>query len=135
MARGLEAAVSAAYLDTHVAVWLHDGLIERLSTEAKKQIEENDLLISPMVLLEFQYLFDRKRIGVEPVPLFSYLKGTFGVDLCGYPFPAIAMEALDLNWTGDPFDRLIVANAKANHEAMLITADTAIRKNYRRAVW
>ncbi len=30
---------------------------------------------------------------------------------------------------------LIVANARANGEAMLITADTTIRQNYPRAVW
>lgn len=134
MARRLEALVSA-YLDTHVAVWLHDGLIERLSSEAKKQIEENDLLISPMVLLEFRYLFDRKRVKVRPLALFNYLKTTFGVDLCNYPFPAIAMEALEMPWTSDPFDRLIAANAKANGESLLITADTVIRKHYRGAVW
>jgi PIN domain nuclease of toxin-antitoxin system len=124
-----------AYLDTHVAVWLHDGLVERLSAEAKKQIEANDLLISPMVLLELQYLFDRKRIGVRPVPLFNYLNATFGVDLCGFPFPAVIMEALWAGWTADPFDRIIVAQAKANQEAPLITADALIRRNYSKAVW
>ncbi len=57
----------SAYLDTHVAIWLYDGLAEKLSPSAKKQIDGNDLLISPMVLLEFQYLYDRKRVGIEPV--------------------------------------------------------------------
>jgi PIN domain nuclease of toxin-antitoxin system len=125
----------SAYLDTHVAVWLHDGLVERLSSEAKKQIEENDLLMSPMALLELQYLYDRKRIGVEPEPLYGYLHSTFGVELCGFPFAAVARQALSVNWTADPFDRLIVAQAKVNHESALITADHAIRQNYARAVW
>lgn len=125
----------SAYLDTHVAIWLHDGLISRLSAEAKKQIEANDLLISPMVLLEFQYLYDRKRLGVEPIPVFNYLHASFGVDLCAFPFPAIAMEALLARWTTDPFDRIIVAQAKANRMAPLITADTVIRQHYTSAVW
>lgn len=124
-----------AYLDTHAAVWLHDGLVERLSAEAKRRMETNDLLISPMVLLELQYLFDRKRIGVEPVPLYAYLQATFGVVLCSYPFPAIVLEALRCDWTNDPFDRLIVAHAKANNGAALITSDTMIRKHYGGAVW
>jgi PIN domain nuclease of toxin-antitoxin system len=124
-----------AYLDTHVAVWLHDGLLSRLSAEAKKQIEGNDLLISPMVLLELQYLYDRRRLGVEPIPLYNYLNATFGIGLCSFPFPAIATEALSTSWTTDPFDRIIVSHAKANREAMLITADTEIRQNYSRAVW
>lgn len=124
-----------AYLDTHAAVWLHDGLTERLSAEAKRRIEASDLLLSPMVLLELQYLFDRKRIGLEPMPLYSYLHVTFGVSLCPYPFAAIAFESLQCAWTNDPFDRLIVAHAKANNTAGLITADTVIRKHYRGAVW
>ena len=111
------------------------GLLSRLSAEAKRQIEANDLLISPMVLLEFQYLYDRQRIGVEPIPLYTYLNATFGVDLCSFPFPAIATEALSIGWTTDPFDRIIVAHAKASHDSPLITADTEIRRNYSRAVW
>ena len=125
----------SVYLDTHIAVWLHDGLVSRLSAEAKKQIEANDLLISPMVLLEFQYLYDRKRIGISPVAMYSYLNATFGVDMCSFPFSAVSLEALSMHWTNDPFDRIIVAQASANHEAGLITADRAIRENYSRAVW
>ena len=124
-----------AYLDTHVAVWLHDGLVERLSTSAKQRIESSDLLISPMVLLELQYLFDRKRLAVEPMPIYTYLQATFGVGLCSYAFPAIVVEAIQCGWTNDPFDRIVVAHAKANNGAALITADTLIRRYYSGAVW
>jgi len=72
---------------------------------------------------------------VRPVPLFNYLNATFGVDLCSFPFPAVIMEALWAGWTADPFDRIIVAQAKANQEAPLITADALIRRNYSKAVW
>lgn len=125
----------SAYLDTHVAVWLHDGLVERLSAAARDAIEANDLLISPMVLLEFQYLRERKRIRVDAAELFAYLNATFGVALCTFPFPAVAQEALSVSWTADPFDRIIVAQASSNRGAALITADTQIRKHYERAVW
>lgn len=43
-------------------------------------------------------------------------------------------HALKESWTRDPFDRLIVANAKAAG-APLITKDERIRKHYRRAIW
>ena len=69
------------YLDTHVAVWLHAGDVGRLSAEAKRRIEANDLLVSPIVLLELQYLYERKRIRVEPVPLQTYLNSTFGIKI------------------------------------------------------
>jgi PIN domain nuclease of toxin-antitoxin system len=45
------------------------------------------------------------------------------------------MEALRCGWTRDPFDRLIVAQAKANDGAGLVMADTVIRKHYAGAVW
>jgi PIN domain nuclease of toxin-antitoxin system len=134
VAPGLEKTVNA-YLDTHVAVWLHAGLVEKLSAEARRQIEANDLLLSPMVLLEFQYLYERKRISVEPLPLYSYLHSTFGINLCAFPFPAVATSALELQWTSDPFDRIIVAQAQANGASRLITADSQIRRHYSRATW
>ena len=37
--------------------------------------------------------------------------------------------------TQDPFDRFIVAHAKANGFARLITNDEKIRANYSLAVW
>lgn len=45
------------------------------------------------------------------------------------------MEALNLDWVSDPFDRIIVANAKINNEATLITRDRLIRKHCAQAVW
>jgi PIN domain nuclease of toxin-antitoxin system len=127
--------LSIAYLDTHVAVFLHDGLLEEFSSEAKRQLEANDLLISPMVLLEFSYLFKRKRIGVDAKALFIALNTSFGVGLCPFAFAAVTHEALDMDWTQDPFDRLIVAQATVNHHAKLITRDRSIRRHYGNAVW
>ncbi len=127
--------MSIAYLDTHVGVFLHDGLLEEFSSEAKRQLEANDLLISPMVLLEFSYLFKRKKIGVDAKSLFTALTTSFGVALCPFPFAGIAHEALDMDWTQDPFDRLIVAQAMGNHHAKLITRDRLIRRNYDNAIW
>ena len=118
-----------------MAVWLHAGLIERLSTAAKREIEDNELLLSPMVLLEMHYLYRRKRIAVEPAALFSYLNTTFGIAVCDYPFAAVALAAISVDWTDDPFDRIIVAQASANHDSALITADTEIRRHYQPAVW
>jgi PIN domain nuclease of toxin-antitoxin system len=88
-----------------------------------------------VVLLELQYVFERKRIAVEPVQMQIYLQTIFGAELCAYPFPAIGLSALACNWTSDPFDRLIVAYADANRRSALITADNHIRKHYGAAVW
>ena len=54
------------YLDTHVVLWLSEGLVERLPKAARRSIEENDLLFSPMVRLELQYLYEIKRCTRAP---------------------------------------------------------------------
>lgn len=134
MAQRLAQTVTA-YLDTHVAVWLHDGLVHRLSAGARREIERNQLRISPMVLLEFQYLYERKRLGVGPAALYATLNSSFGIDVCDFPFAAVALAAASIDWTADPFDRMIVGQAVANGDATLITADTEIRRHYPQAVW
>jgi PIN domain nuclease of toxin-antitoxin system len=118
-----------------VAVWLYAGLVERISAAAKRELEDNEILLSPMALLEMEYLYRRKRIAIEPVALYSYLNSTFGVGMCDYPFAAVALAAIGLGWTDDPFDRIIVAQAAANHDSSLITADAEIRRHYKPAVW
>lgn len=130
----MEGPVSA-YLDTHVAAWLFAGANERLSAAARSEIEASELLISPMLLLELEYLYERKRVRLGSRSVYSYLNSRFGVSLCGFPFPAVAMEAVSIRWVSDPFDRIIVAQAQANGESKLITADTLIRRHYPRAVW
>ncbi|MGI8744301.1 MAG: type II toxin-antitoxin system VapC family toxin [Bryobacteraceae bacterium] len=127
--------MSIAYLDTHVAVWLHDGLTQKLTSTAKHEIEASDLFISPMVYIEIDYLYRRGRIGIDAPTMYANLNGTFGVIMCAFPFPAIAVVSVECQWTNDPFDRIIVAHARANRDSKLLTADETIRKNYRRAVW
>ena len=127
--------VSISYLDTHVAVWLHDGLVGKLTQAARREIERSDLLLSPMAYLEMDYLWRRKRIGVRAAKMYANLNGTFGVVLCSFPFPAVVSMAMDCEWTADPFDKLIVGQSMANEGSRLITADELVRSKYRRAVW
>jgi PIN domain nuclease of toxin-antitoxin system len=127
--------VSIAYLDTHVAVFLHDGLIEEFSSAAKRQIENNALLISPMVVLELENLHLRKKISVDARTLTATLSESFGVAVCAFPFAGVVYESLSLEWASDLFDRLIVAQAAANRNSPLITRDRLIRCHYSNAVW
>jgi PIN domain nuclease of toxin-antitoxin system len=127
--------LSLAYIDTHIALFLHDGLVERFTQAAKRKIEASDLLISPIVLLELEYLFKRKKIGIPARDLYHTIHIDFGVNMCGLPFAKVIDTALDVDWTSDPFDRLIVAQAKANRDAPLITRDELIRGKYPKAVW
>ena len=121
------------YLDTHVAVWLYAGEVEKLSGHAKALINENDILISPIVRLELQYLAEINRITVSAAEILADLLNAIGLKVCDKNFNAIINHAVNLNWTRDPFDRIIVAYAASNND-YLVTKDQTILKNYSRAL-
>lgn len=123
------------YLDTHILVWLYQDGVARLTPLGVKIIEgAGQLLISPMVELELTYLHEISRINCPASGILEYLRRAIGLETCKQPFAAVVGEALALDWTRDPFDRLIVAQA-AYREAPLLTADQNIRAHYPAAVW
>ena len=122
------------YVDTHVIAWLHAGRVNLIPPRAQRLIEDNPLLISPIVALELQYLFEIGRTGEPARRVLETLGRDIGLRLCDLPFPDVAGAALRQTWTRDPFDRVIVAQA-ALRRASLITKDTGIRANYDRALW
>jgi PIN domain nuclease of toxin-antitoxin system len=124
-----------AYLDTHVVVWLCENNLSRISAPALEALNEHDLLISPVVLIELNFLYQLRKIVRVPQDLAKQLKMQIGVQVCDHSFPDLAETALFENWTRDPFDLLIVSHAKANGFAPLVTADEKIRAHYPRAVW
>lgn len=124
-----------AYLDTHAAVWLAEGLTRKLSDPARKEIDRCSLLLSPMVVVEMEYQYELQRCKLSAVQATAKLRAELGVTICDYPFPKIAYAALHEKWTRDAFDRVIVAHARANASAPLITADEYIRKHYAQTVW
>ncbi len=123
------------YLDTQVMVWLCQKQLEKLSQRAVAAIEDSELRISPMVLLELEYLHETKRIIPPPQALLHQLESQIGLQLCDHPFPAIVETALYETWTRDPFDRVIVAHARSNGYAPLVTSDAKIRAHYPNAAW
>ena len=122
------------YLDTHVVVWLYAGKTELLSKTAVEYIENNDLYISPIVYLELKFLYEISRIKVAPAEILENLSASIGLSVCNKKFFQVINESISLDWTRDPFDRIIVANAIAN-DAVLITKDTRILENYLKACW
>lgn len=124
-----------AYLDTDVVLWLAAGKVDRLSSVARGLVDKADLLLSPMAFLELEYLHELGRTKFPARDLVKKVSHETNLTLCEIPFPAIASAALDEKWTRDLFDRLIVANAKANGFAWLISADEEIARHYPRTVW
>lgn len=122
------------YLDTHLVVWLYAGLTENLSNVAKSLINEHELYISPIISLELQYLYEIGRIKVSSDVIVKDLSNSIGLNVCQQDFNLIIDRALDINWTRDPFDRLIVSNAKIN-ENILLTKNMNILNNYQYSLW
>jgi PIN domain nuclease of toxin-antitoxin system len=123
------------YIDTQVMVWLCEGKLEKLSAPAAAVLEETEAVISPMVLLELEYLYGIKRILVPPQELLTGIEAQIGLRVRDHSFAAVIRTALFETWTRDPFDRVIVAQAKADGMAPLVTSDQKIQRNYPQAVW
>ena len=124
-----------AYLDTHIVLWLAAGKVNRLEPKARRLIDTAELLLPAMAFLELEYLNELGKTRFPARDLLKKVQHETNLRLCDLPFSAIAGAALDEKWTRDPFDRLIVANAKANGFAWLISADESILQHYPRAVW
>jgi PIN domain nuclease of toxin-antitoxin system len=122
------------YLDTHIVVWLYAGLIEKFTNPAKAAIDTGDVVISQIIRLELQYLFEIKRIKVKPPTIIKGLTRSIDLKVSSCSLAPIIEEALKINWTRDVFDRLLVAEAIAM-EGRFITADENIRSNFSRSVW
>ena len=123
------------YLDTHAAAWLRAGDPSAFDKTGRRILETDDeLLISPIVLLELQMLFEKKRLSRPPHAILSDLTAYGGVRVCDFPFLPVIESANRETWTRDPFDRIITAHARLR-AARLLTQDALIRENYELAVW
>lgn len=122
------------YLDTHVVIWLYAGFTEKLSDLAIELIENNNLIISPIVKLELTYLHEIKRVTRTSQVIFNELQSRIGLKICELSFEAVTNKAISQSWTRDPFDRIIVAHALCN-QAKLLTKDNAILRHCKLAVW
>ena len=122
------------YLDTHVVIWLYAGLVERFSSPIQEMLNAHDLLVSPIVRLELQYLYEINRVSVEADVILNDLSQRLGLTICPKPFDAVMARATKLAWTRDPFDRILAAHASLD-DSLLISKDQMIRTHYANARW
>jgi PIN domain nuclease of toxin-antitoxin system len=123
-----------AYLDTHTVMWLAHGR-QRIGRDAAQLIQRAELLISPMVLVELEYLYEIGRLTLPAKDVLRKLQYELGLGHCDLPFADLARAALDEKWTRDAFDRIIVAQARLNGLAPLISSDKEIAEHYPRTIW
>jgi len=122
------------HLDTHVLVWLYQGELERFPPAVRKALEIESLAVCPFVLLEIAYLGEIGRLRATADEIFRYLEEKMGLTLDTAPFAAVVKRAIAMNWTRDPFDRIIVAQAELAGVA-LVSKDETIRSHYANATW
>jgi len=122
------------YLDTHVLIWLYKGKLKKLSANAREIIETHACKISPMSMLELKMLNEIGRLVTPAEQLINELTNQFDMQVANTSFYNIAQEACSINWTRDPFDRIISAQT-ANDNANLLTKDKQIRDHFENAVW
>lgn len=106
-------------LDTNALISLEQG-----HRRARRLQDAGPLYLSPASLLELQFLAEVGRIRMT----------AGGIDALAHddrwllddpPASAWFLEAVDLSWTRDPFDRLIVAHARLRGWRVA-TADTTL---------
>lgn len=122
------------HLDTHVVLWLAQRAESRLGADARRAIAGQARAVSPIVLLELQFMHEIGRLKASPNTVLSAIRSRMTLAISRAPLADIVEHARGLGWTRDPFDRLIVANAMAE-KSPLATADGLILEHFRDAVW
>lgn len=116
-------------LDTHVAAALYEGRGGGFGASTRRALDRGKVLISPAVLLELELLHEIGRLRSGGAHVADYLARELDIHVARERFADVAREALALDFTRDPFDRLIVAHA-ALLKAPLVTMDAQIRRHY-----
>ncbi|MBZ5729364.1 MAG: hypothetical protein LAP87_30865 [Acidobacteriia bacterium] len=116
-------------------MFLHCGNSARLSRRAIAQIESADLLVAAVAILELEMLYEKGAVKYASCRFFptSINWSAWASGSCRWPSSFTVL--LQVKWTREPGDRLIVANAIANNEAPLVTADRRIHEQYPNAIW
>lgn len=122
------------YLDTHAVLWLYAGELSQFSQQGRQMLADHDLVISRIVRLELQYLYEIQRATAHANEIVEDLSNRVGLQTCEKNFTLVIEKALHQSWTRDPFDRIIVANAALDQD-ILLSKDRMIRSNYEFAQW
>lgn len=122
------------FLDTHALIWLYKGEPDQLGPKARAAIERDDLVAPAAAVLELEFLHEIGRLKVQGLTLIAALAAEIGLSISDVSGRILMEHAVMEKWTRDPFDRLIVADARAA-EAPLVTKDALMHRHYASALW
>ena len=121
------------FIDTHIAVWLYNNTTERFSAAGRKALETDDIVISPVCMLELEFLHEIGKIIKRPGDIIALLSELINLRIDDIPLAELIESAVREKWTRDPFDRMIVAHARRRN-CILISADRTIQKRYKKTL-
>jgi PIN domain nuclease of toxin-antitoxin system len=94
-------------LDTNAAFWVHTR-----HRRARPLLKLPRLHLSPASVLEFQVLLEKRRIEFGSHSTSAHLVHALDWQLDEPPTGAWFLKALEIGWTRDTYDRLLVAHAR-----------------------
>src|SRR5262245_24151105 len=101
-------------------VWLYEDPERLIPAPVRDRLNGEPLALSPFVRLELQYLYEVRKISVPAQAIVDDLAPKLEMVLTDPPSAQICQTATALDWTRDPFDRLISAQALTS-EITLVT--------------
>jgi len=114
-------------LDTHFLLWI---------TLEVPRIDDFEWLddyrpwgVSPVAFLEVAFLSEVGRIEADTDRFMEAVGSDPRFIIDDVPFVALIGQSLALNWTRDPFDRLLAAHSRARRTP-LCTLDRTIRRHH-----
>ena len=122
------------FIDTHVLVWLYTGEIGKFSETAINTMNNHLLAISPMVLFELDYLRRKRILNVSPSHILRGVNAIIPTSIDNADFNLVIEESIAIDWTSDPFDRIIVGQAQLS-QSYIVSKDRKVRDHYQRAIW
>ncbi len=121
-------------LDTHIVVWLYDDPERLVPPSVRRRLDAEPLGLSPFVWLELQYLYEVGKVSVPAQTIVDELVPKLEMVLTDPPSAQICQAAAALDWTRDPFDRLLSAQAVTSGTTF-VTKDRVIRNHLPLAWW
>jgi PIN domain nuclease of toxin-antitoxin system len=115
-------------LDTHFLVWIVLG--SKRLMEFRWLDRYRPWSVSPVSLLEIQFLSEIGRLSVRNPEFTNKIMNDTRFTVDDITLATLVGHALRLDWTRDPFDRLLVAHSIARR-VPLCTTDRDIKSHHR----
>jgi PIN domain nuclease of toxin-antitoxin system len=129
----LQRKSKSVLLDTHVIVHLNQNDRKKFGPKATETVSDSYLLIPQISILELDYLREIGRVTKSGKDFAANLMFSINASLEMSPLIGLVEFSQKIQWTRNPFDRLIVA-ASMHMQVPLLTSDENILSNYKYAV-